>query len=341
MRIGLALPHYDSSLAGAPAGWESVLDVAATAEEAGFHSVWVSDHFFLDWGKYGGPDDLQGSLECWTTLAALAAATKKVRLGSLVSGNDFRNPGLLAKMVATLDVLSGGRAAVGLGAGWYEREYRAAGLAFDGARERIERLGEAVEIVRRLLAGEILDFKGAHYEMEGAICRPVPRQDPPPPVFIGGKGDRLIDTVARCADGWNFSWIGDIASYEERLTAAHAACERVGRDPASLRLSVGVYLLAGKDGADTRARFERYIERTPVGVLQGSSGSAAVSWEEFAGSRVAGTVAEVTEKLGRLAELGVQEAILTLGVLPFQLVDLEDVELVGSEIVPALGATEA
>jgi F420-dependent oxidoreductase-like protein len=336
MRIGLALPHYDTSLAGAPVSWEGVAEVARTAEGAGFHSVWVSDHFFLDWSKYGGPDTPQGTLECWTMLAALAAETERVRLGSLVASNDFRNPGLVAKMVATLDVLSGGRAEFALGAGWYEREYRAVGFPFDGAGLRIERMGEAAEIVRRLLSGEELTFDGKHYEMADAICRPLPVQDPPPAVFIGGKGDRLIRTVARHADGWNFSWIGSIDTYEQRLTAARAACEEAGRDPDTLRLSVGAYVLAGEDEADVRKRFDRYLERTPAGVLQGPSGDSAVSWEEFANGRVAGTVTEVTERLGRLAELGVEEVILTLGVLPFQLVDVEDVELVGSEIIPAL-----
>src|SRR5687767_11912012 len=109
MRFGLALPHYDTSFAGRPVSWKGVLEAAQTAERVGFDSVWVSDHLFLDWGKYGGPSDPQGSLECWTTLSALAAATEGVRLGSLALCNDFRSPALLAKMVTTLDHLSGGR----------------------------------------------------------------------------------------------------------------------------------------------------------------------------------------------------------------------------------------
>src|SRR3989337_3486055 len=111
MRFGLALPHYDTSCAGERASWGAVRRVAETAEQSGFDSVWVSDHFFLDWGKYGGPDDVQGSLECWTTLSALAAATERIRLGSLTMCNDFRNPALVAKMASTLDLLSGGRLA--------------------------------------------------------------------------------------------------------------------------------------------------------------------------------------------------------------------------------------
>lgn len=330
------MPHYDTSLAGQPASWDGLRAAAVTAEGAGFDSLWVSDHLFLDWGKYGGPADRQGSFECWTTLSALAGVTERVRLGSLTLCNDLRNPALLAKMIATLDVLSGGRVDAGLGAGWYEPEYLAAGIPFDPPGTRIGRLGEAAEILRRLLRGEELSFKGRHYELAGAICRPRPLQDPAPPVWVGGKGDYLLKTVARHADGWNFSWLGSFETYEERLRVAEKACEEADRDPADLKRSVGVYLLAGRDDADVRRRFERLIERTPEGVLAGSNGGAAVSWEEFRQTRVAGTVDEVVDRLGRLSELGVEEVIVTLGVLPFQVSDLEDIEMVGAEIGPRI-----
>ena len=336
MRLGLAMPHYDTSLAGEDASWEGLLAAATTAERARFDSLWVSDHLFLDWGKYGGPSDRQGSFECWTTLSALAGATERVRLGSLTLCNDLRNPALLAKMAATLDVLSAGRLDLGLGAGWYEPEYEAAGIPFDSAGTRIRRMGETADILRRLLRGEELTFDGRHYQLAGAICRPLPVQQPAPPVWMGGKGDLLLRTVARHADGWNFSWVGSIETYEERLRVAEKECEAADRDPATLKRSVGVYLLAGRDEGDVRRRFERLIERTPKGVLTGSTGGAAVSWEEFRQSRVAGTVDEVVEQLGRLGELGVEEVIVTLGVLPFQVVDLEDIEMVGTEIAPRI-----
>ena len=299
--------------------------------------MWVSDHLFLDWSKYGGPADRQGALECWTTLSALAGATERVRLGSLTVCNDLRSPALLAKMAASLDLLSGGRVDLGLGAGWYEPEYEAAGIDYDSAGTRIRRLREAAQIISRLLEGEEVSFDGNHYSVDGAVVRPGPRQEPRPPIWIGGKGDFLLKTVAKVADGWNFSWLGSLDTYEERSAAADAACEKEGRDPKTLRRSVGVYVLAGTDDGDVKRRFERLAERTPPGVLnQGSNGGAAVSWDEFRRDRFAGTVAEVTERLGRLAEMGVEEAILTLGVLPFQVSDLEDVELVGTEIAPAL-----
>jgi probable F420-dependent oxidoreductase len=336
MRLGLALPHYDTSLGGGPLSWEGVRRAAELAEASGFDSVWLSDHLFLDWQKYGGPPDNQGSLECWTAMSALAAVTDRVRIGSLVLCNDFRNPALLAKMAASLDLLSSGRIDIGIGAGWYEPEYRAAGIDFSSAGVRIHRLSEAVEIIARLLEGDEVTFKGDHYTIDGAVCRPRPVQSPRPPIWIGGKGDRLLETAARTADGWNFSWLGSPDTYRERAAAADRACERAGRDPASLRRSVGAYLLVGRDEADVKRRFERLAERTPGGVLDGSGGGGEVSLEGFRERGFVGSVQEVAERLNRLTELGVEEVVASLGALPFQVADEEDVELVGLELAPAL-----
>ena len=269
-------------------------------------------------------------------MTAVAAATRNVRVGTLTLCNDFRHPALLAKMAATLDCLSGGRVAVGLGAGWYEAEYAAAGLAFDRAATRIKRLGESAEIVRRLLSGEEVAHNGKHYAIDRAVVRPGPIQVPPPPVWIGGKGDLLLRTAASSADGWNFSWLGDIDVYAERSKIADESCEAAGRDPATLRRSVGAYVLAGSDDADVRRRFERLVERTPAGVLHPSGAGTGVSWDEYRRSRVAGTTSEVVDRLGSLERFGVEEVIVSLGALPFQVADEEDVELVGEEIASAL-----
>ena len=333
MRLGLGLPHYDSSLAGRPVSWIDIQGLARRAEAAGFDSVWVSDHLFLDWGKYGGPATEQGSLECWATVAAVAASTARIRVGSLALCNDFRPPALLAKMAASVDLLSGGRLDIGLGAGWYAPEFERAGIPLDRAGVRIERLGEAVEIVQRLLAGEQLEFSGRHYLIDGALCRPAPAERPP--VWIGGKGDRLVATAARIADGWNMSWLGSLDTYRERSEAAIRACEAAGRHPATLRRSVGAYVLVGRDEADARRRFERLGRVTPAGVMGSVAGNTAVSWEEFRRDHFAGTAAEVTDRLGSLKEFGVEEVIVTLGTLPFQVADEEDVEQVAG-LAPAL-----
>ena len=331
MRLGLALPHYDTSFAGQPVEWSAVARMAGLAERSGFSSVWVSDHLFLDWGKYGGPSTTQGALECWTTLSGLAAVTDRVRLGSLTLCNDLRNPALVAKMAATLDLLSGGRLDLGMGAGWYEPEFRAAGIPFDPPGVRIRRLGEAAEIVTRLLEGEELIFKGRYYTIDGAVTRPGPAQQPRPPLWIGGKGDLLLKTAARVADGWNYSWIGSIDEYLRRAAAADRACEAAGRPPESLRRSVGAYMLAGRTEAELRSRFDRLVERTPEGVVAG------VSFDEYRRGGLIGTVGEVLDRIGRLAEAGVEEIVAGVGVLPFQVADQEDVGFVGTEIAAAAG----
>lgn len=336
MRFGLALPHYDTSFAGKPVSWEGVRRTAERAEAAGFDSVWVSDHLFLDWGKYGGSSDTQGALECWSTLSALAAVTERVRIGSMALCNDFRHPALLAKMIATLDLLSGGRVDAGLGAGWYEPEYRAAGIGFDPPARRIARLGESVEVIARLLEGQELVYEGKHYTIDGAVCRPRPVQHPRPPLWIGGKGDFLLKTAARVADGWNFSWLGSVDAYAERRTVADRSCELIDRDPGTLRRSVGAYVVAGADGPDVQRRYERLLDRTPAGVLNDAKDGAAVSWDGFRTSRIAGTTGEVVDQLGRLTELGVEEVIVGLGALPFQVADGEDIDFLGAEIIPAL-----
>lgn len=340
MRFGLALPHYDTSLAGEPVSWKGIEDVARRAERAGFHSIWVSDHLFLDWGKYGGSDEVRGSMECWTTLTALAACTSSVRLGTLTLCNDFRHPGVLAKMAASLDVLSGGRLDLGLGGGWYEPEYAAAGIDFDSPAVRIKRLGEAATIVKRLLGGDPVSFEGTHYRLDEAICRPRPAQAEGPPVWIGGKGDLLISQAVRHADGWNFSWIGDAGVYKERVAFADAACERRGRDPKTLRRSVGAYVLAGSDDRDARARYHRLAARTPDGVLRTPGADTALSWKEFKRGRIAGGADEVADRLAQLGELGVEEVIMSLGALPFQVGDPDDVDLIGEHVIPAFAEKE-
>jgi len=336
MRFGLALPHYDTSFAGRPFEWDSLKRVARLAESSGFDSVWVSDHLFLDWSKYGGPDEPQGTPECMMTMSALAGVTERVRIGSLALCNDFRNPALLAKMIATVDGLSGGRIDIGMGAGWYEPEYASAGIEFRPAGDRIRKLGESLQILTRLLEGEVVDFDGEHYHLKGALCRPAPVQRPRPAVFVGGKGDFLLKTAVRHADGWNFSWIGDGDTYRERAAKADRLCEAEDRDPATFKRSVGIYLLAGADEADLNRRFERLAKGTPPGILQAPKSETGVSLDEFRRSNLVGTPDEIAHRLGELAELGVEEVVCTLGSIPFQLGDEEDVAYVGETIIPAL-----
>ncbi len=331
----MALPHYDTSYQGAPASWKAVRGVAELAESSGFDSVWVSDRLFVDWSSYGGPPGARGALECWTTMCAVAGATTSVRIGSLALCNELRHPAVLAKMAATLDLLSGGRLELGMGPGWFEPELGAAGIDLYTLDRRIDRLGEAAEIVARLLAGEDLTFAGRYYALQGAVCRPLPVQRPRPRVWIGGDGDARISTAIAAGDGWNFSWLGSVDGYRERVEVVERACEDAGRDPDTLARSVGIYLLVGRDERDARRRFERLAARTPAGVKKPDV-NGEVSWEEFRRKAFAGTVTEVLDRLGKLVDLGVEEVVVTLGALPFQLSDREDVVLVGADVASQL-----
>jgi probable F420-dependent oxidoreductase len=230
VRIGLALPHYDAP--GRDASLHHVVAVAKEAERLGFDSVWVSDHLVFDLAKYGGSDALIGVLEPLTTLGVLAAETSRVRLGTMVLCNEFRPPALVAKMAATIDLASGGRLELGLGAGWYEREFALFGLPFPPPRIRLERLGEAVEVLKLLFGGEPVSYSGRHYTLDGAVARPRPATDPRPPVWVGGKGDRAIALAGRVGDGWNAAWFSDPDAYAER------AARLAGAD---VRRSIGQY----------------------------------------------------------------------------------------------------
>jgi probable F420-dependent oxidoreductase len=213
MKVGVALPHYgsDSSL-------KRVVAVAAECERIGFDSVWVSDHLVFDLEKYGGSSELIGSVEPLATLAVLAGSTTKVRLGTMVLSNELRHPVVLAKQAATVDIASGGRLELGIGAGWYEREFKMAGLEFPRAGVRLERLREAVEILKLCFTGEPVDFHGSHYRLDAMVALPVPTQKPRPTIWVGGKGNKAMKVIAEVADGWNAAWFQDADAYSERAS---------------------------------------------------------------------------------------------------------------------------
>jgi F420-dependent oxidoreductase-like protein len=180
--------------------YEEILGLARETEKAGLESFWVSDHFF---GGEGFPD--RDCLEAWTLIAALARDTKNVRLGCLVTAAQYRNPALLAKIVAAVDQMSGGRIEFGIGAGWKENEYRAYGHDFPDAGTRVTQMNEAIQICRLLWTEERATFAGTHYRVEDAVCAPKPKQRPYPPIWIGGRGPRVMRSAARYADGFDIS----------------------------------------------------------------------------------------------------------------------------------------
>ncbi|HXJ63963.1 MAG TPA: LLM class flavin-dependent oxidoreductase [Actinomycetota bacterium] len=331
MRVGIALPHYDFSFPGGGAvSYERLRDAAVRAEALGFDSGWVSDHFFLSLARYGGGDEPQGSLEPMTSLVALATATSKIRLGTLVLG-PFRHPGQLAKMASVVDLVSGGRFDLGIGAGWYEDEFRAFGYGFGSVGERFGLLEETLAVLRLLFGEGPATFEGRHLRLDGAWNRPEPAQQPGPPVWLGAKGGpRALRMAARHADGWNTVWRWSVDDYAARVADARRICEEEGRDPATLRRSVGLYTLIGEDRADLERRYEALGGWMP--------GALSEPLERFAEGALVGTIEEAADTAGRFAELGVEELIVSPAGVPFAVPDWDEVELIARELVPRVRA---
>lgn len=214
--------------------WDAMLEVWRSADGIElFESVWNFDHFEPILGRpRSGP-----CLEGWTTLAALAQATSRIRIGCMVSGMPYRHPSVLAQMAATVDVISGGRLELGLGAGWNEDESKALGLELPPLRERFDRFDEALEVIELLLTSEVSDYEGEHFSLDGAFCNPPPVQRPRPPIWIGGNGPRrTLRAVARHADYWNtpFTTPEDLQASLEIL---RGHCESIGRDPSEITIT--------------------------------------------------------------------------------------------------------
>jgi probable F420-dependent oxidoreductase len=229
MKVGMAVPPW-----GEPALRYSALRAfARLIEERGLDSLWVYDHMLV---RRPG-QAAAGGWEAWTVLSALAEATTRVELGTLVAAAPFRNPAVFAKMIATLDEVSDGRVIAGLGAGWHQPEFDAFGIPFDHLATRFE---EAVHIIKPLLREGRVDFTGRFYQAPD--CELIPRGPRPagPPLLLAGPRPRMLDIVARHADMWNTAWHAEPTSARERLELIGQACERNGRDPATLELTVGV-----------------------------------------------------------------------------------------------------
>lgn len=335
MRVGLALPHYDFSFPdGRPVSWEGIAGWGKRAEQLGFDSVYVSDHFFLSLARYGGSSEVHGSVDPLMALAGLATATERVRLGTLVLGAGFRHPAMVAKSAVTIDHLSGGRLDLGLGAGWYEDEYRALGYDFGPLGHRFEILEESVEVLSLLFGEkEPVTWQGEHFHLDEAYCRPRPRQEPRPPLWVGGKGGpRLLRLVARRADGFNTVWAWTPEGYGERSRALDELCHREGRDPRSVKRSVGLYTVIGEDQRDLDARWQRIQAWVPGG---GFDDADLGSWGE---DKLLGTPDQVLERMGEFAALGVEEMIVSFGPVPFAIPDEEMVELFAERVIPQAGA---
>ncbi|QWF77810.1 LLM class F420-dependent oxidoreductase [Amycolatopsis sp. CA-230715] len=232
--------------------WEDMLSVWQAADEIElFESGWTFDHFYPIFSDPTGP-----CLEGWVTLTALAQATKRLRLGTLVSGIHYRHPALLANMASTLDIISGGRLEIGIGAGWNEEESGAYGMRLGPVKERSDRFEEGCEVLVGLLTKETTTFQGEHYQLTDARCEPKGVQKPHPPICIGGSGEkRTLRTTAKYAQHWNFVG-GTPEEFAHKRGVLHRHCEDIGRDPSEITLSSHVRLGPDNDYAKVAAEAE-------------------------------------------------------------------------------------
>ncbi len=304
--------------------WERWLHIAALTERLGFASLFRSDHYFT------GKRQLQ-SLEAWLSFAAIAREPHRYRFGALVTPITFREPVNDARMAAQVDLLSGGRFVMGLGAGWNEAEHRAYGLPFPPMKERFDRLEEAVRLMRTLWRERPASFAGRFYQLEEAAYQPQPEAGRPP-VLVGGAGERrTLRIVAEHADEWNCVTVTEPEGYAHKVEVLERHCEAVGRDPATIARSMMAFPVAGPNERTLQAITAKTLAH--FGIDEDASPRVFLGRMEGRGV-LSGTTDEVVEKLGQLAELGLEEMVL-------QHIDFdsdEGPEYFASEIAPQVAA---
>ncbi len=241
-----------------PGGYtlNELVSIWTEAEKLGFDSGWLYDHLYSLTRKE------DACVECWTTLTYLASLTKRMKIGSLVLCNQFRHPALLAKMSATLDIVSNGRLQLGMGAGWYDEESMEMGVEFPSAAIRIQRLKESVQIVKLLWASEKATYKGKHYSIQNAICNPKPIQKPGPPVIVGIiKGTKVMPRVAaEVADGVNLTFISP-EECRRRMDLVKSACKKLNRSPDQIHFSWQGRILIASDESKLNMKLEAFAKK--------------------------------------------------------------------------------
>jgi F420-dependent oxidoreductase-like protein len=327
MRFGLFVPQgWRLDLAGiSPADhWATMLDIAHAAENGPFESVWVYDHFHT----VPAPTE-EATHEAWTLMAALGAATSRVRLGQMCTCMGYRNPAYLAKVAATVDVISGGRTEMGIGAGWYEHEWRAYGYGFPTAGGRIGQLDEGVQIMRQLWTAGEATLHGRHYQVDGAICRPLPLQQGGIPLWIAGGGERkTLRIAAQYAAYTNFDGSPEGFRHKSEVLAAH--CRDVGTDFGAIVRSANYNVVIGESEqevadklAQTRSRFQQYLPAAKVDDAIKSLSSGPL----------VGTPEQIAERLTEANGLGMTYAIV---YFPEAAYDRSGLSLFAEKVVPAL-----
>jgi probable F420-dependent oxidoreductase len=257
VKIGLLVFLANDRDTNSTRPYDAIRAVAQQAETDGFDSIWLADHLF--YRDPGAPT--RGIWECWTMLAALAEATQRVEIGTLVLCNSFRHPAILAKMATTADEVSHGRLILGIGAGWNEPEYQAFGLPFD---HRVDRLEEALQILKPLLREGQVDFAGQYYQARNCAIVPRGPRAAGPPLMVGSEGPRMLKLTARYADLWNIGYMGQPETMAGPLAKIDAACREVGRDPATL----GITTLIGLWFPDLQAKQPSFLDKPLTGTVQ-------------------------------------------------------------------------
>lgn len=289
--------------------WSATVRIATEAERLGYDSVWVYDHF------HNVPVPAHETMfECWTTLAAISQQTSRVRLGQMVSCAGYRNPALVAKITSSLDVISGGRLDWGIGAGWYDQEYRAYGYDYPSNADRIRMLRETVEIVKLMWSEADATYEGRHFRVDGAQCDPKPLQQPHPPIWIGGGGVQLtLRVVARHATHSNFG--GKLDEWREKRDVLWRHCEAVGRDPREITMTWSPELFVRETEAEIGTESRSFW------------GEPFDSWRE---GNLVGTPEQIVEKLAAYRELGLGGVVPWIADLP----GTESLELFATQVMP-------
>jgi F420-dependent oxidoreductase-like protein len=287
MKFGIQHPSFTLDGDG-PAIVDSIRKVAVKGEDLGYDSFWVMDHFHQI-QNVGQPQEPM--LEGWTTISVLAGLTSKIKLGTLVTGNTYRHPSVLAKTGATLDVLSKGRLIMGIGAAWNEEEAMAYGIPFPPTKERLERLDEAVQVIRHMWTEDKANFDGQFYQLKDAYCNPKPIQKPHPPILIGGAGEkRTLRTVAKYADASNI--FGSLETVKRKLGILQEHCKEVGREYDSIVKTKGGRVIFG-DRESIEKGFERMgmnQQMTREFLTYGTPEQIRQNIEEFAQAGIDGLI---------------------------------------------------
>ncbi|MGI9529396.1 MAG: LLM class F420-dependent oxidoreductase [Acidimicrobiia bacterium] len=326
MQFGTFIPQgWRLDLAGIDTSdhWPTMQRVAWQAENLGFDSIWVYDHF------HTVPEPTQEpTYEAWTLMATLAVSTERVRLGQMCTCNGYRSPSYLAKVAASIDAISGGRVEMGIGGGWYEHEYLAYGYPFPKPSVRLGELDEAVQIMNLMWTEDEASFEGKHYSINGAICQPKPVQDGGIPFWIAGGGEQLtLRTAAKYADYTNFGGSVDVFTHKSKVLAAH--CDNVGRDFGDITRSVNFNVIIGEDQAAVDANIAGTV--TKAGTVL-ADGQAAIDRMLNGPGMAVGTPDQVIDTLKAFEAEGMSYAII---YLPEAAYNAESMELFAAEVVLA------